>query len=218
MGKLKLAFMSLVLLIIAAGCQPSAPSTVTPPITTTPPASSTNPPVTQTAPPVVTTTVPPTSPTTTTPSVIVEGLNIGNRAPDFDLPTLMGGNISLSSLRGKPVLLNLWATWCPPCKIELPFLQQINDTWSEKGLVVIEVDLLGTTPTETPTNLANFMQSNNYTFTAPMDIEKKVTKSYAITVVPDTYFIDKDGIIRGKQIGNFSTIPAIEADLASSIP
>ncbi len=226
MGKV-ISFCAVMLgLVFLGGCQsvsPSSQPSATPTVTITQPTATqltTTPTGTIPSAPIPSPSPSP-SPTPSSPTptpVIVEGLNVGNRAPDFDLPTLTGDNVSLSGLRGKSVLLNIWATWCPPCKIELPILQQVNDKWADRGLVLIAVDLIGSTRTETPENLAAFMQSNNYTFTAPMDIEKKLTKAYAITNIPLTFLIDKDGVIRFRKIGNFSTITEIESALNTIIP
>ena len=76
---------------------------------------------------------PPDRENSTTP---VEDAQVGNLAPDFQLQSLDGKTISLGDLRGKPVLINFWATWCPPCRSEMPYIQEIYEEWTDKGLVL----------------------------------------------------------------------------------
>jgi cytochrome c biogenesis protein CcmG/thiol:disulfide interchange protein DsbE len=139
--------------------------------------------------------------------------NIGNRAIDFELQTLDGKAVKLSDYRGKPVLLNFWATWCGPCRFEVPFLQQINDSYSAKGLVMLAVDI-----GENSTVINNFMTSLNVSLPVLMDTDKKASKSYTITAIPTTFLIDKDGIIRQKVLGAFPDKATIENELKKIIP
>ena len=170
-------------------------------------ACSSSTPAIQTAPPPATV-LPPPAPT------IPAGVSIGNLAPDFQLQTLSGESVSLSGLRGKSVLLNFWATWCGPCKFEMPFLQQINDTWSSKGLVVLEVDV-----GEKLDVVQKYMTDNNLSMTVAMDTDMKVTsKSYLIGAIPTTFLIDKDGVIRYKMVGAFPNAEAIEKELRKVVP
>ena len=153
-------------------------------------------------------------PATTNQSTNVpEGINIGNRTIDFELQTLDGKTVKLSDYRGKPVLLNFWATWCGPCKSEMPYLQQINDTYSAKGLVLLAVDI-----DESPDTVKKFMADLNLSLNVPMDVGKKVAKAYSITAIPSTFLIDKDGIIRGKVVGAFQNKAAIEEALKTIMP
>ncbi|MDO8687303.1 MAG: redoxin domain-containing protein [Dehalococcoidales bacterium] len=143
----------------------------------------------------------------------VTGVSIGNRAPDFQLRTLTGQTVSLSSLRGKPVLINFWATWCGPCKAEMPYLQQINDTWSAKGLVLLAVDI-----GEKPATIEKFMTELNLSMTVPMDSDGKVARAYLVGAIPTTFLIDKDGVIRQKVVGAFTSVEAIEKELSKIMP
>ena len=186
----------------------TTPAGSTPTDTTTLPQVTTTP-STVTTPPATTT----TPPTATIPA-IPTGVSIGNLAPDFELKTLTGENITLSSLRGKPVLLNFWATWCPPCKAEMPFLQQINDTWKPKGLVILEVDV-----GEKKGQVETFMTGLNLSMQVALDTDMKVTsKSYLIGAIPTTFFIDKNGVIRQKNVGGYLSRAAIEAELPNIMP
>lgn len=142
-----------------------------------------------------------------------EGIAIGNRAPDFQLPTMDGKTVKLSDYRGKPVLLNFWATWCGPCRYEVPFLEQINDTYTSQGLVMLAVDI-----GENATTIQNFMTSLNVSLPVLMDANSAVSKKYGLTGIPTTLLLDKDGIIRFKIIGAFQNKAAIEEALKTIMP
>lgn len=144
---------------------------------------------------------------------IREGANIGNIAPDFELRTLDGQTVKLSALRGKPVLVNFWATWCPPCRAEMPYLQQVHEKWTTKGLVLLAIDLEEDTET-----IRKFMTELNLSMTVPLDTDGRVGKAYGITGIPETFLIDKDGIIRQKIIGAFPSVAAIERQLSLIMP
>ena len=85
----------------------------------------------------------------------------GFLAPDFSLPTPEGETITLSDLRGQAVLINLWATWCPPCRAEMPAIQKLYDEYKEQGLVVLAVNM---TYQDNPLAVLPFTQENNLTF------------------------------------------------------
>ncbi len=162
--------------------------------------------------PVPTVISPPPTPTTT------QGTQVGNLAPDFQLNDLDGKPVSLSALRGQPILLNFWATWCPFCRAERPLIQEVYDEWQSKGLIVLTVDIIGSTPSETPSNLADFMKNNKYSFPVLLDVNREVTKSYGIKATPTNFLIDKDGIIREVKIGSFPSKSALEDSLRSLLP
>ncbi len=147
------------------------------------------------------------------PTAPVEGTQVGNLAPDFQLQNLDGQAVSLSDFRGKPVLVNFWASWCPPCRSEMPYIQEIYEEWSDKGLVILAVDI-----GESPSTVENFMQSYNLTFPALLDINQAVALEYNIRGIPTTFLIDKDGIIQDKMIGAFQNKTQIENRLSKIIP
>jgi len=144
--------------------------------------------------------------------IVTSGNQIGNRALDFQLPNLDGQIVSLSSFRGKPVLLNFWATWCGPCRSEMPLLQQINQTWSGKGLIVLEVEIQGKA-----SEVRQFMTDNNLSLPTILD-GGAVTETYGITVIPASYLVDKDGVIRQIVRGAFPSTAAIEKQLGKIVP
>lgn len=143
---------------------------------------------------------------------------VGKLAPDFQLNDMDGKSVSLSDLRGKAVLLNFWATWCPFCQAERPTIQQIYQEWQSKGLVVLTVDIINSRTTETPANLADFMQKNNYSFPVLLDVNQLATISYHIRSTPTNVLIDKDGIIREITLGAYSSKAAMEDSLNRILP
>jgi len=136
-----------------------------------------------------------------------------NQAPDFQLQTPDGQDISLSNLRGKPVLINFWATRCPPCIYEMPFLQQVYEEWSGKGLVVLAIN-----SEDSASKISEFMQSNNFSFTALLDPGGSIALKYGIRYIPTTFLINKDGIIQGIKTGPFQSKEEIEAGIRTVFP
>ncbi len=138
---------------------------------------------------------------------------VGKRAPDFQLNNLDGQSVTLSSLQGKPVLLNFWASWCGPCRSEMPFLEEVHRKWSAQGLTLVVVNI-----GESSNTVRDFMQSNGYSFLVLLDKEQEAALIYNVNGIPATFFIDKDGIIRGMQVGAFPSRAAIENRLRSIVP
>lgn len=130
-------------------------------------------------------------------------------APDFHLKNLEGQIVSLSDFRGKPVLMNFWASWCQPCREEMPYLQQVYDEWTGKGLVLLTIDI-----GETPAAISKFFAENNLSLPVLLDSDKEVGREYGITGIPETFLIDKNGIIRKKQIRAYPNKQAVENDLS----
>jgi peroxiredoxin len=141
-------------------------------------------------------------------------LGVGSPAPDFQLQSLDGKMVTLSSLRGRPVMLNFWATWCAPCRVEMPFIQGVfeDDDWAEQGLVILAVNL-----GEPPSKVKSFMEDNGLSFTVLLDADQSVARDYNIRGIPTTYFIDKNGIIRDMKIGPFAKKAEIDWRLVNSI-
>jgi len=141
------------------------------------------------------------------------GTGIGNLAPDFELQSLDGQTFSLSNMQGKPVLLNFWATWCGPCRFEMPLLQEIYEEYSGKGLVLVTVDI-----GESPSQVEKSLQSQGLSLPVLLDTRAKVATTYNVSGIPTTLFIDKDGIIKDKKIGAFTSKSEIEKSLNKIIP
>ncbi|WP_156291974.1 TlpA disulfide reductase family protein [Oceanobacillus salinisoli] len=119
------------------------------------------------------------------------GLEIGNVAPDFELETLEGDKVKLSDLRGKPVMLNFWATWCPPCRVEMPDMQKFHE---ENEVAVLAVNLFDTEMNKE--NVRKFVDEFGLTFQIGMDGDGEVAAKYRINPIPTTYMIDSEGVIQ----------------------
>ena len=138
---------------------------------------------------------------------------VGKPAPDFRLSDLAGEEVNLSDFEGKPVLLNFWAGWCRPCKEEMPYLQQVYEEWSDRGLVVLTVNL-----GDSRSEVNRFMQSNRLSLPVLLDTKQSLAQKYNVASIPTTFFIDKDGIVRAKIIGGFRSKEAIETKLGQIMP
>jgi len=143
-----------------------------------------------------------------------QGAQINGQAPDFRLPGLDGGEISLSDFRGRPVLLNFWATSCPPCRLEMPFLQGVFDDeeWIDQGLAVLTVNL-----GESPGAVSKFVNDYSLSFPVLIDVNLEAAKHYNVRAIPVTFFIDKNGIIIDRQVGAFASKEDIDWRLINSI-
>ncbi|HEY7119903.1 MAG TPA: redoxin domain-containing protein [Tepidisphaeraceae bacterium] len=121
----------------------------------------------------------------------------GKPAPDVTLPTLDGKNVKLADMKGKVVILDFWATWCPPCRKSLPHLQatSIDKAMADKGLVVWAINVR-----ETNEQVTKFLADNKYTFTVPMD-PGTVMKEYLVRGIPTTVIVGRDGSIKKVFIG-----------------
>lgn len=122
------------------------------------------------------------------------GTSIGEFAPDFELESIAGGKTKLSDFKGKAVILNFWASWCPPCKEEMPLFENIYR--SDSNIAVIGVNLQ-----ENRKNVADFIKKFDISFPILLDPNSEVKGLYNVFTQPVTYFIDKDGKIIDKKFG-----------------
>jgi len=134
---------------------------------------------------------------------------IGYPAPDFALTTLSGEEFKLSALRGTPVVLNFWATWCPPCRAELPELRTASERYAG------QVAIVGVNQAETAATVAKSAPDLGLTFPIPLDQAGAVSRVYGVRSLPTTFFIDRDGVVR--QIQNGPLTEAILAQLLRTI-
>jgi peroxiredoxin len=125
------------------------------------------------------------------------GPDIGKLAPDFQLPALAGGDQSLASYRGKAVILNFWATWCEPCRQEMPSLEALYQRYKDRGLVVVGVSV----DEDEWDSIREFLKLVPVTFPILLDKEQKVTELYETFRIPETYFINPQGEVAGKVVG-----------------
>lgn len=121
----------------------------------------------------------------------------GNSAPDFTLRNLAGQEVKLADLRGKVVLVNFWATWCPPCREEIPSMDRLNRAMAGKPfqMLAISIDEGGKEAVEA------FFHKAGVTLPTLLDPGQKTGKRYGITGVPETFIVDKNGVILKKVVG-----------------
>jgi peroxiredoxin len=126
---------------------------------------------------------------------------VGHTAPDFTTQTLDGSPVRLSQYRGKPVLLNFWATWCAPCQEEMPLIQRAGDTYKGQGLVVLAVNYQQTSTS----SMKAFLRKVNAQFPAVFDPAGKIAAAYGVNVgLPVSVFIDRSGTVSFIQLGQMS--------------
>lgn len=142
--------------------------------------------------------VPATSPT-----------SVGSMAPDFVLADLDGNPVRLADLRGRPVIVNFWATWCGPCVEEFPLLREASERHAGDGLAIV-----GIVYQDRSEAARAFMVRTGATWPAAMDPDDTVAGAYGIVAPPETYFIGRDGTIVARQIGQLSAA-SLEEKLAA---
>lgn len=130
---------------------------------------------------------------------IKSGLKVGDKAPNFILKTLSGEKVNLSDLIGKKVILNFWATWCPPCREEMPAMEQVYQKYKNQEVEIVAVN--STVGKETVDKVKKFTEELNITFPIPLDVEAEVFKVYQIYGLPTTYFINTKGVIHFVHFG-----------------
>lgn len=123
---------------------------------------------------------------------------VGSLVPDFNLPLLDGSSQRLSELRGKAVLINFWATWCPPCKEEMPLIQRYASRYKDQ-LIVLGVD-----SQENPDIVRNFIKDRGITFPILLDQSGRISDLYFTKNFPTSFFVDADGVLRGQHMGQLS--------------
>ncbi|GGB40152.1 redoxin domain-containing protein [Virgibacillus dakarensis] len=124
------------------------------------------------------------------------GLAKGQIAPDFELKTLEGETVRLSDYKGKRVLANFWATWCPPCRAEIPDLEKL---YNNKDVVILAVNL--TESEKSVDNITDFVEEYEMTFPVLMDVNSDVSTAYQVQAYPTSYMIDSNGRIQFIALG-----------------
>lgn len=181
---------------VASPTPPAAPPTATP----TPAPTMT---ATATPAPKATPTPPPPTVTATprpTPRIIRTPTNdVKEPAPDFEIETFDGQALRLSDLEGKVVVLNFWASWCPPCRAEMPSFERSWQEYREQGVVFVGVAM-----SDTEEDARGFAEEVGVTYPIGLDTTNEVARAYEVRSLPTTFFIGKDGLIE-RRLGGAAT-------------
>lgn len=129
--------------------------------------------------------------TPTSAGVVAPAPLADHPAPDFTLNNLDGTKVALSDLKGQVLLINVWATWCPPCRVEMPTIQAAYEQYHDQGFTVAAVNLQ-----EDPSAVATFMHEHQLTFSALLDPDGHVSRAYQAVSLPSSFFVDRRGVIR----------------------
>lgn len=125
------------------------------------------------------------------------GFEKGNAIPDFTVTDLKGKKTSIKDYRGKVVMLNFWATWCPPCRAEMPSMEKLWNKSKDKNFVILAVSV----DQDETQKVADFIKTNKYTFPVFHDYDGKLSEMFLVRSIPTTYILDKDGVILSKDSG-----------------
>ena len=148
-----------------------------------------------------------------TPSTPAPAPVVGAPAPDFTVQDLAGNTVTLSALKGQVVVINFWATWCGPCRLEMPALQAKYDDHKDDGLTVLAVNW-----GDTNEAAGVFVDELGLTFPVLMDPGDTVNNLYRVRGYPTTYFINRDGMIDQQHVGILSDSQLDDYLVASGLP
>lgn len=124
---------------------------------------------------------------------------VGRLAPDFTLKTLDGQTVTLSELRGRPVLINFWASWCGPCRLEMPHLVATYEKHKDQGFVILGIDM---TFSDSVSDVEAFVKKFGVAFPILLDETGEVTNElYKVQGTPTSYFINREGVITYRHVG-----------------
>ena len=140
------------------------------------------------------------------------GVNKGNLASGFTLEALDGSSVSLDGYRGNVVLINFWATWCPPCRAEIPDIEKVYQARQDDGFVVLGVNV-----EEPRESVAPFVEAMGMTYPVVLDKSGQVLKMYRAIGLPISVILDQDGVIRVRHVGVL-TMEQLEDYLAQVLP
>lgn len=141
---------------------------------------------------------------------------IGDKAPDFTLIDIDGKNVSLRDFSGKPVVINTWNLNCIECKREMPFFQDLYNSYKEKGLILLSINTLDGIGSSTK----DFLSSNGYSFTVLYDKNQEIYKKFCCpkSADPYTFFIGTDGTVKSFKIGSFTSNDELLAEVNKILP
>jgi peroxiredoxin len=124
---------------------------------------------------------------------------VGDQAVEFTLYDLAGHPVTLSDLRGKPVMLNFWASWCAPCNLEIPDIITVYQEYHERGLEIVAINIA-----EKPDRVSEFVARHGVPFIVVLDRSAEVRQAYYVRGLPTSIFIDEEGIIQAVHLGGLS--------------
>jgi len=134
----------------------------------------------------------------------------GFLAPAWELPAQDGGTIALADWRGQAVIVNFWASWCGPCRLEMPAFQRVYEEYGDRGLTILAVNA---TWQDSRRAMQSFVEEHGLTFPVALDEEGRVSRLYRVSALPTTFFIGPDGVISKVVIGG----PLAEATLRTEV-
>lgn len=147
--------------------------------------------------------------------VSIRALQAGDSAPEFAAVTLAGDTVSLKALRGEAVMLNVWATWCIPCREEMPSLEALHREHAKDGLRVVgvSIDAAGM-----DSEIAQFVNEHKLTFIILHDPAERVSRAFRTRAVPETFLFDRKGKLVRRWIGKFDPLsPDARRDVARAL-
>lgn len=127
------------------------------------------------------------------------GLKVDERAPDFQLTTLTGESVKLSDYRGKKIILNFWASWCPPCRYEMPYMEDYyKENKGHDNVEILAVNLTTKERGNLPDKISEFVDNYKLSFPILLDADGDLLNLYRVTAYPTTYIINTEGLITAK--------------------
>ena len=127
------------------------------------------------------------------------GIRKGQAAPDFELTDLQGATVRLSDFRGQKVLVNFWASWCPPCRAEMPHIQKFYEKYKDRGVAVLSVNLASLEKNDEMA--ASFARKHGLAFPIVLDSDGGVLSAYKVKAYPTTFVVDENGVVRDIVVG-----------------
>lgn len=135
---------------------------------------------------------------------------VGFKSPDFSLVTLSGSDFNLNDFAGKPLVINFWASWCPPCRAEMPAFQEAFQEYSDTDLVFAAINA---THQDSLQDVEEFIKNHALTFLIPLDKNGSVSRNYNVHSLPTTFFVDRQGLITKILIGGPLPLPLIRTEI-----